>query len=60
MALETSTPQVLLMEPQMPDGSEDHVQYKGQAQSWVVPTRGWSQALQGRGQGRNQLSLIRV
>lgn len=22
------------MEPQMPDGSEDHVQYKGQAQ-WV-------------------------
>lgn len=25
------------MEPQMPDGSEDHVQYKGQAQCWVLP-----------------------
>lgn len=48
------------MEPQMPAGSEDHVQCKGQTQCWVPPTRGWNQALQGRGQGRNQLSQVRV
>lgn len=44
------------MEPQVPDGSGDHVQCKGHSQCWVLSTHGWGQALQGRGQGRNQLS----